>query len=175
MVGATVMVECSLFLPIDGAEGSWGLPAAQRLTTAADGCVQAQCFRPLRAYAHLRLAGYAPVRMRIDSEADGATCVLQLRRLQWKKNSLRVVDAKTDAPIAAAAVQFGKELDGVPRDPNGWIVACDALGTTPPVDLPDVDPLVLTVSAKGYRTAKCVLRWSSIRAGRPVELVLERQ
>jgi len=175
MVGATVMVECSLFLPIDGAEGSWGLPPAQRLTTAADGCVQAQCFQPLRAYAHVRLAGYAPARMRIDSEADGATCVLQLRRLQWKKNSLRVVDAKTDAPIAAAAVQFGKELDGVPRDPNGWIVACDALGTTPPVDLPDVDPLVLTVSAKGYRTAKCVLRWSSIRAGRPVELVLERQ
>jgi len=175
MAGAAVIVECSLFLPADGMEAAWGLPAAQRLTAGSDGCVHVQCFHPLRAYAYARMAGYSPERTRIDREPDGGTATLQMRRLQWKKSALRVVDAKTDAPIAAAEVQFGKELDGVPRDPNGWVVACDSQGITPPVDLPNVDQLVLTVSAKGYRTARCVVQWASIRAGRPPELALERQ
>ena len=175
MAGAMVVVECSLFLPSDGAEAAWGLPAAQRLTVGSDGCVQVQRFHPLRAYAYARMAGFAPARMRIDREPDGGTATLEMRRLQWKKSTLRVVDARTDAPIAGAQVQFGKELDGVPRDPNGWVVACDAQGITPPVDLPNLDQLVLTVSAKGYRSARCVLQWASVRAGRPTELVLERR
>lgn len=175
MAGATVVVESSLFLPSEGVEAAWGMPAAQRLTVGSDGCVQVQRFHPLRAYAYARMAGFAPVRMRIDRETEGSTVILQMRRLLWKKSALRIVDAKTDAPIAAAEVQFGKELDGVPRDPNGWVVTCDAQGITPPVDLPNVDQLVLTVSAKGYRTARCVVQWESIRAGRPLELALERQ
>lgn len=175
MAGATVAVECSLFLPTDGVEAAWGMPAAQRLIVGSDGCVQVQRFHPLRAYAYARMAGFAPVRIRIDREPDGGTATLKMRRLQWKKSALRVVDAKTDAPIASAEVQFGKELDGVPRDPNGWVVACDAQGITPPVDLPNVDQLVLTVKAKGYRTARCVVQWASIRAGRTPELALARK
>ncbi len=175
LAGAEVFVECSLFLPTDGSEAAWGLPAVQRLLMGNDGCAQVQRFHPLRAYAYARMAGYAPTRTRIDREAEGSTATLQMRRLQWKKSALRVVDAKTDAPIAAAVVQLGKELDGVPRDPNGWVVTCDASGVTPPVDLPDLDQLVLTVAAKGYRTVRCVVQWESVRTGRPPVLALERE
>lgn len=170
-----VIVETVLFLPKDGLEGEWGRPPIQRLATDASGCAVMTAHLGLQNYIYLRMIGCESQRIALERLVERKSIEAVLRSVTCKPAVIRVIDCKTGAPIAGAAVELGKEFDGVARDPNGWSVKTDANGCTPQVSMPDFAHLIVAASAEKYFMRRQVLNWKALDAKKPFEIGLDRK
>lgn len=170
-----VISHAGLFLPKDGAEAQWGLPPIQRALTATDGCAEVTVHGGLRNYFYVRAEGCETERRALDFSDLRSQIDLTLRTPEFKSSVVRVINAATGEPIANATVVYGKEFDGIARDPNGWSVETDVTGCTPMVRIPDCNNLFVTASCKTFRSSRKVIAWRFVRAGHPIEILLERK
>ncbi len=175
LAGVEVISHAGLFLPKDGVEAQWGLPPIQRAITSADGCVEVTVHGGLRNYLYVRAAGRETERRALDGFDASAQIAVTLRAAEFKSAVFRVVNEATGRPVKNATVEFGKELDGIGRDPNGWSVQTDSSGCTPVVQLPDCTNLIVTGSCERFRSSRKVIAWRFVRVGHPLEILLERK
>ncbi len=82
--------------------------------------------------------------------------------------------ANINRPIAGAVVSMGQARNGLPADPNAFKATTSADGFTPPLRIPDAEPLCIEVSAKGYVTRLDGPAWRVLDDGGVRRIVLER-
>ena len=175
LADAEVIAHAGLFLPKDGVEAQWGLPALQRTSTNAHGCAEVTVHGGLRNYLYVRAAGRVSERLSLDAFAAHAQIDVTLRVAEFKAAVVRVIDDATGYPIKNARVELGKELDGIARDPNGWSVQTDTNGCTPAVLLPNANSLSVSASCERFRSSRKMIAWQFVRAGNPIEILLKRK
>lgn len=175
LAGVEVIAHAGLFLPKDGVEAQWGLPPIQCVLTTADGCAEVTAHGGLRNYLYVRAEGCETERRALDCSDASAQIDLTLRVPEFKSAAFRVINAATGAPIKNATVVYGKEFDGLARDPNGWSVETDADGCTTAVRLPDCNNLFVTASCDRFQSSRKVIAWRFVRAGHPIEILLDRK
>ena len=172
--GVEVTAATFLYLPVPGLEREWGFPKVQVRKTGADGhCTLTEYSGFLNRFT-ARREGWQEARADLDGRVPGARCVeLRMRPLRFRSVRYQVMTEK-NRPIAGAVVSMGQARNGLPADPNAFKATTSADGFTPPLRIPDAEPLCIEVSAKGYVTRLDGPAWRVLDDGGVRRIVLER-
>jgi hypothetical protein len=177
IAGAEVFGATFLYLPQPGVEADWGFPPLQTPKTDAEGRAALDQVSGFRNRVTVRLKGYQDGVLSFDGRAitGPRDVAIVLRPLRVKQVDFLVVDGKSKQPVAGAEVRLGESRDGLPANPNGWTKAADANGRTGKMPVPDMEPFLISVKAKGYAEWRGAPVWRTLDDGstRKLELVRE--
>jgi hypothetical protein len=76
-----------------------------------------------------------------------------------------ILDEKEGTPVSGAWISLEEPRNGLPPDPNAFAACTGPDGLTPPIELPDVVPLVVEVRCPGHRDRREALDWKSVGEG----------
>ncbi len=177
IAGADVFGATFLYLPQPGVEADWGFPPLQTPKTDAEGRAALDQVSGFRNRVTVRLKGYQDGVLSFDGRAitGPRDVAMALRPLRVKQVDFLVVDGKSKQPVTGAEVRLGESRDGLPANPNGWTKAADANGRTGKMPVPDMEPFLISVKAKGYAEWRGAPVWRTLDDGstRKLELVRE--
>ena len=173
--GAEVFGATFLYLPQPGVEADWGFPPLQDVKTDAAGAATVDQVSGFRNRITVRLAGYQEAVVAFDGRTiSGPRSVdVPMRKLQVKHVDFLVIDAKSKAAVPGAVVKLGESRDGLPPNPNGWTRTGGADGRTGLVPVPDMEPSLLSVTAKGYEEWRGAPVWRALVEGQTKKLELQ--
>jgi hypothetical protein len=174
---AQVYAATFLYLPQPGVERDWGFPPVQDVRTDAEGRATVEQRSGFLNRIAVRVKGYQYATITLDGRGlEGPTARrVELRPLQVKPVDFLVVDAKTRAPIAGAEVSLGEMRDGLPDNPDAWTRTTDAAGRTGLMPVPDMEPFLLSVKARGYEDWRGAPVWRTLVEGQTRRLELRRK
>ena len=177
VVGADVFGATFLYLPQPGVEADWGFPPLQHVTTDAAGKAAVDQVSGFRNRVTVCLVGYQDAVVTFDGRtiAGPRSIDVPMRRLRFKKVDFLVVDAKSKSPVPDAAVKLGESRDGLPPNPNGWSRTSGKDGRTGPVQVPDMEPFLLSVTAAGYEEWRGAPVWRALEDGQTKRIELHRK
>ncbi|MBM4111840.1 MAG: carboxypeptidase regulatory-like domain-containing protein [Phycisphaerae bacterium] len=162
-----------LYLPAPGVEPEWGLPSLQRTRTDSRGRATVRSWSGFRN----RITARSPDRGEAWQDLDGAqrTSVhLAVTPLLRRTQRFKIVDDK-GRPVAGATIAYGEIRNGLPASPNAFVVETDRNGETPVVSLPNANPLLLQVTAKGHKDRTTAPLWRALEEGGTSRVVVERK
>ena len=162
--GAEVLARTFLYLPAPGLEEGWGFPDMQRAATDGGGAAKVDRVSGFRNRVTARMAGRADANADLRSDASGVL-TLRSRTLKWKPVRFEVLDEKAGTPVDGAWITLEEPRNGLPPDPNAFAVRTGPDGLTPPIELPDVVPLVVDVRCPGHRDRREALDWKAVGEG----------
>ena len=177
LAGVDAFGATFLYLPQPGVEADWGFPPLQRVQTDGDGSASLEQVSGFRNRFTLRMAGYQDRVLEVDGRAiDGPREVdMPMRALRTKKVDFLVVDAKSGAPLPGAEVRLGESRDGLPQNPNGWSRVTGADGRTGPVDVPDMEPFLLSAKSSNHKEWRGAPVWRALVDGQTKKLRMQRK
>jgi hypothetical protein len=162
--GAEVLARTFLYLPAPGLEEGWGFPDMQCVPTEDDGLSKIEQVSGFRNRITARMAGRADANADLSMKAEGSI-TLRSRRLKWKPVRFEILDEKEGTPVPGAWISLEEPRNGLPPDPNAFAACTGPDGLTPPIELPDVVPLVVEVRCPGHRDRREALDWKSVGEG----------
>jgi hypothetical protein len=172
---AEVMATTFLYLPMPGLEDRWGFPDLQSQRTEAGGHASVRHASGFRNVITARKPGYQEARQDFDTAAAGGELTLRLRRLQYKPVVFKAVDDEDERPLPGVVIRLDEQRNGLPPDPNGFVVVTDASGVAPPVPLPNLMPLTIEAECRGYRRHAEGMDWRSLREGEVIKVPLHKK
>lgn len=177
IANAEVFASTFLYLPQPGVEPDWGFPAVQEQVTDADGRAVVDQVSGFRNRIAVRMKGYQSVAVNFDGRDVSGPVVrdVQMRLLSVKQIDFLVIDAKTRAPVADAAVTLGTIRDGLPDSPDAWVKPTGKDGRTGLMPVPDIESFLLSVNAKGYNEWRGTPMWRALDDGQTKRLELHRK
>jgi len=173
IAGCEVFGTTFLFLPLPGAEPDWGFPSLQREVTDSFGRATLVSWSGFRNRITARMEGRGEAHAEIEG-AQSLSVRLVPREVQWRRQRIRVTDQKR-RPVPGATVSYGTIRNGLPVGPDAFIVETDRDGQTPEIELPDDDPLLLKVKAKGFKDRMSAPPWRTLEQGGIWRVVLEKR
>lgn len=174
--GAEIFATTFLYLPQPGVEKDWGFPPVQEVHTDAAGRAVVDQVSGFRNRIAVRKKGYQNAVVTLDGrDVEGPIArQVAMRPLSVKQVDFLVVDAKTRAPVAGAEVSLGEIRDGLPDSPDAWLKSTDSAGRTGLMPVPDMEPFLLSVKAKGYEEWRGAPVWRTLIEGQTKRLELRR-
>jgi hypothetical protein len=170
--GAEVHRVCTLFLLSRGTEETLGLPPIESERTDASGRAAVVALGGLANHVHVRAPGRIAQRVPVDASSQGPLRVT-LPHAQSRALRIRVLQGPKQPAVPDATVTLGLQLDGMPKDPNGWTVTAGADGLTPEVAVTQQQPIIFTVSKGPKQVRRQTVTWDEIeRAAARGELTL---
>ncbi len=167
LAGATVFGTTYLYLPQPGVEADWGYPPVQEVTTSAQGQAVVDQVSGFRNRVTVRKPGYCDAELDIDGRKLGSAAAREvaLRPFRVKHVDFQVFDASTRMPVAGAEVVLGEQRDGLPMSPDGWKAVTGPTGRTGVQAVPNMEPPLMTVRAKGYPEWRGAPLWRALQDG----------
>ncbi len=162
-----------LYLPIPGVEPEWGFPALQRTTTDAQGRAFVQTWSGFRNRITARSPERGEAWIDVDG-AEGSTVRLSPKPLLWRTQQFRVVDGK-GRPIPGVQISYGEIRNGLPASPNAFVTETDRDGMTPMISLPNADPLLIRLKARGWKDRTAAPLWRALEEGGTWRVVMEKR
>ncbi len=159
---AEVLASSFLYLPALGLEPEWGRLPLEVCRTDESGRATIHWTSGFENRACVRAPGRQSLSLRLDDPTLEGACAterLTLDPLVTRRVRFRVVEppltkGTAGTAISGAVLSAGEARDGLPPDPNAFIVTTDSEGVTPEVLLPGPSPLTIHVSKEGYGAAQ---------------------